>query len=389
MPIITKNNPLAAPSIDLFCRVVDNFGDIGVCWRLAQQLVRDQGCAVRLFVDDFTTFARIERTLDPEADLQILNGVTILRWDDAVIAEHYAAPADAVIEAFACHLPQHVIDLIVTAPVPPVWIDLEYLSAEDWVEDNHAIPSFNPATGLQKTLFFPGFTLKTGGLSRETGLVARRTAFQADPDAQNQWRAQHGVPPLEQGTIDISLFCYDDAPLTALIHDLGKTAQKIRFFAPEGVATDLISDLKKNPGSPNITLQTIPFLRQNDYDQLLWTCHLNFVRGEDSFVRAIWAGRPFIWQIYRQEKQAHLIKLGAFLRLFSRNLPVDCAESLAQFTVMWNVGGLEGGAVPVAPQFFANLPQLSSHARDWADTQAQQPDLAGQLVLFIQTMKKI
>lgn len=204
-------------SIDLFCRVVDNFGDIGVCWRLAQQLVRDQGCRVRLFVDDFQTFARIERTLDSSADLQTLNGVTILRWDDAVIAAHYAAPADAVIEAFACDLPQIVIDRMVAAPIPPVWLDLEYLSAEDWVESHHAIPSLNPSTGLQKTLFFPGFTPKTGGLSRETGLIDRRKAFQSDEKAQNDWRTQHSLPPLLPGTLDISLFCYDDAPLTTLI----------------------------------------------------------------------------------------------------------------------------------------------------------------------------
>jgi len=377
---------LSALSIDLFCRVVDNFGDIGVCWRLAQQLVRDQGCVVRLFVDDFQTFARIERTLDSSADRQTLNGVVILRWDEAVIAAHYAAPSDAVIEAFACDLPQIVIDRMVAAATPPVWLDLEYLSAEDWVESHHAIPSLNPSTGLQKTLFFPGFTPKTGGLSRETGLIARRKAFQNDPATQNQWRQQHGLPPLQPGTLDISLFCYDDAPLTPLIHALAKTPQQIRFFAPEGVATAQITALQNTlPG--NITLQTIPFLRQNDYDQLLWTSHLNFVRGEDSFVRAIWAGRPFIWQIYRQEKQAHLVKLNAFLHTYSRNLSATLAGSLAQFTVMWDVGGLEEGAKGM--RFFADLPDLSSHAQDWAETQAEQPDLASQLVRFIQTMKKI
>ncbi|MGZ9109159.1 MAG: elongation factor P maturation arginine rhamnosyltransferase EarP [Micavibrio sp.] len=379
------------PSIDLFCRVVDNFGDIGVCWRLAQQLVRDQGCVVRLFVDDFQTFARIEPALDSSADLQTLNGVTILRWEETVIAAHYAAPSDSVIEAFACDLPQMVIDRMVAASIPPVWLDLEYLSAEDWVESHHAIPSLNPSTGLQKTLFFPGFTPKTGGLSREAGLTARRKAFQADFAAQDQWRGQHGLPPLQKDTIDISLFCYDDAPLTPLIQALAKTPQRVRFFAPEGVATAQITTLKKltlqNTLPGNITLQTIPFLRQNDYDQLLWACHLNFVRGEDSFVRAIWAGRPFIWQIYRQEKQAHLVKLDAFLQRYSRTLAATPAESLAQFTVMWNVGGLEGGAT--VKRFFADLPLLSSHAKDWAEIQTGQPDLASQLVRFIQTMKKI
>jgi len=36
---------------DLFCRVIDNFGDIGVCWRLAADLA-GRGEAVRLWTDD-------------------------------------------------------------------------------------------------------------------------------------------------------------------------------------------------------------------------------------------------------------------------------------------------------------------------------------------------
>ncbi|MBY0444112.1 MAG: elongation factor P maturation arginine rhamnosyltransferase EarP, partial [Burkholderiales bacterium] len=36
---------------DIFCRVIDNYGDIGVCWRLARQLSFEHGFAVRLMVD--------------------------------------------------------------------------------------------------------------------------------------------------------------------------------------------------------------------------------------------------------------------------------------------------------------------------------------------------
>ena len=37
---------------DIFCSVVDNFGDIGVCWRLARRLSAGLGQQVRLWVDD-------------------------------------------------------------------------------------------------------------------------------------------------------------------------------------------------------------------------------------------------------------------------------------------------------------------------------------------------
>lgn len=375
------------PSIDLFCHVVDNFGDIGVCWRLAKTLVADHGGPVRLFVDDFMTFKRIERDLNPELAQQFLCGVEVLRWDAANIAARFADDVplgDCVIEAFACTLPAIVIERMKAAKPAPVWMDLEYLSAEDWVDNVHAIPSFHPETRLQKTLFFPGFTVKTGGLSREQDLIRCRDAFQGDVAAQNLWRAAHGAPPVQEGILDISLFCYDNAPLEELVHGIAAANPgPIRFLIPDGVARPQQEKLAGTLPS-GVTLHALPFLRQNDYDQLLWTCHLNFVRGEDSFVRAIWAGRPFIWQIYVQDDDAHLIKLRAFLERFSQNLDAQDAETLAQFTVMWNLGGHEGVADSVIGQFFAALPRLTPHAHLRAQDLAGQPDLATQLIRFIQ-----
>ncbi len=376
-------------SIDLFCRVVDNFGDIGVCWRLAKQLAAHQD--VRLYVDDFKTFARIEPQLNRDADFQVLNNVTILLWDDAALKQHYAAPhlpmADAVIEAFACDLPEQVIQTMLDTTPHPVWLDLEYLSAEDWVGDNHAIVSVNPMTGIKKTLFFPGFTPDTGGLSRETNLLEDRNAFQSSISTQNEWRIAHKIPEINQNTLDISLFCYNNAPIEALVRDLAVLDTPIRFLIPDGVAEPQLAAVK-DILPPDITLHTVPFLTQHDYDKLLWTADVNFVRGEDSFIRAVWAGRPMIWQIYVQEEDAHLVKLRAFLNRYSENLDPKDAETLAQFTVMWNVGGLEEGAVSVAPAFFEILPRLRRHAQDWSQTLATQPDLASQIVRFIQAQKE-
>ncbi len=374
-------------SIDLFCRVVDNFGDIGVCWRFARQLVRDQGCFVRLFVDDFVVFKRIERDLDPGKKTQILNGITVIHWDEAWIERNYAAPGDAVIEAFACTLPDHVVDVMVRSKTNPVWIDLEYLSAEEWVDSHHAIVSCHPMTGLNKTLFFPGFTEKTGGLIREGDLIRERDEFQSSAAAQNEWRGRNGLPPVSDSILDVSLFCYENAPFDLFMNVLAQSARPVRLFVPKGVGGE---SLQQAPRPSHVLLHPIPFLRQDDYDRLLWTCGLNIVRGEDSFVRALWAGKSLIWHIYPQDKETHIIKLKEFLRRYSWNLPPDCAEPLEKFMILWNERGRkhDDRSLKAGSDWLALLPRLTDHAANWAREQAKQDDLATQIVRFIRQQQE-
>lgn len=374
------------PSIDLFCRVVDNYGDIGVCWRFAQCLQRDQGCAVRLFVDDFAVFKRIEPALDPGAATQTLNNITIIHWEDLALAQHYHAPSDAVIEAFACALPDRVIAAMTASLSPPVWIDLEYLSAEDWVDSHHAIPSPHPMTGLMKTLFFPGFTPRTGGLIREKNLLERRSNFQASPAAQNDWRAKNTLPALSDAHLDISLFCYNDAPLQALMTLLEQGPKPARLFIPAGLGT---TDFWANLNLHRTTLHHLPFLSSADYDRLLWTSDVNIVRGEDSFVRAQWAARPMVWHIYPQAEDHHFVKLKAFLSRYCTNLDQNCTDLLENFMVLWNERGRDttGPMERIGPFWLDHLPALTAHAVNWADHLARQDDLATQLVRFIRQQK--
>lgn len=367
-------------TIDIFCRIVDNLGDLGVTWRLARQLVAEKGCSVRLIVDDFGPFANIAPGQDVTGDTPIIAGVQVLRWDDAVLARHYTKPADTVVEAFACTLPERVVDLMVRDQTP-VWIDLEYLSAEHWVEGCHAIVSPHPATGLCKTLFFPGFTPRTGGLTREENLLHLRDEFQSSPVAQNDWRVRHGLPEISEKTLDISLFCYPQAPLERVLAAF--SARLVRLFVPDKIAAQMLQHY-----SGPIPVHPFSFMPQADYDRLLWTCDLNFVRGEDSVLRGLWAGKPFIWQIYPQDEGAHFIKLDAFLDHYSRNLAPDHTESLANFTGMWNLRGQEtvessDETATIAARFYESLPALTDHAQIRAVEQALQDDLATQLVRFI------
>lgn len=362
---------MTAPlSIDLFCRVVDNYGDIGVCWRLARQLASDHAVKLRLIVDDLAVFHKIDARVDPLKAQQNIAGIDVLHWTDEALSQHYGAPAEAVIEAFACTLPDLVVSRMKDAK--PVWIDFEYLTAETWVDECHAKPSPHPSTGFDKSLFFPGFSAHTGGLIRERDLIDERNKFTASLEAQNNWRLSVGLPPKEAGSVDVSLFCYPGLPLTDF--------KGARVFVPEGVAPEL--------GGPNII--RFPFLSSPDYDRLLWTCDLNFVRGEDSWVRAILAGKPFIWQIYKQAENAHLVKLQAFLDLYMKDLDRGVSESLAQMHAMWNEEGREGKtASSLWDSFLPLLPQVEDHAKSWSGGLAGSDDCATSLISFIRAQKRI
>ena len=304
---------------DIFCAVIDNYGDIGVCWRLARQLVKEHDLQVRLWVDDLVPLAKLKPGVNALLDAQLVDGVNVRRWPD-MFPE--AEVADVVIEAFACKLPENYVHAMAACENKPVWINLEYLSAEAWVDGAHGLPSPHPRLPLTKYFFFPGFTDKTGGLIREAVYDERRNAFDA-----TEFRAKLGLPPKREGELTISLFGYENPALPGLLDAWAHDARPITCIVPESrLLPDVrafFGDQTNNLRRGQLTVHVIPFLPQDDYDKLIWLCDLNFVRGEDSFVRAQWAEKPFVWQIYPQAKEAHRVKLDAFLERYLEGLPTE------------------------------------------------------------------
>lgn len=351
---------------DIFCRVVDNYGDIGVCWRLARQLAAEHGKRVRLWVDEPAALAPLCPDCDPARDEQSLAGIELRRWPAADAAVDWAAAAktaDVVIEAFACELPAAYLQGLARRERRPVWLNLEYLSAEAWVDGCHGMASPHPSLPLTKHFVFPGFTPSTAGLLRE-----------AD--------ACPALPALAAETLEISLFCYDDAPVGALFAALADLAQPVRCLVPPGkplAATQAALGAGSAWQLGRLQVDAIPFLSQTAYDALLRRCALNFVRGEDSFVRAQWAGRPFVWQIYRQDDDAHLVKLDAFLARYLNGLPPATAATLRALFLAWN--GV-GDPAPAIAATLRRLPEFAVHAVDWRNSLKKQRDLASSLIQF-------
>ena len=367
---------------DIFCTSIDNFGDVGFSWRLARQLVNEHGLEVRLWVDDLAIFSQIESAIDVDEDQQWLQGVEICSWRKS-FAE--IEPADVVIETFACTLPDNYILAMADLPQQPVWINLEYLSAENWTLDCHCLPSFHPHLPLKKYFFFPGFVEGTGGLLLEKNLLPARVAF--NNTSQDKFWQELGLQSRREGELCISLFCYDDAPIEELLSAWVISDVPIRVLVPQHSVNNAIGiffgvDLPTAGQvlqSGKLQVCIIPFLAQDNYDQLLWACDINFVRGEDSFVRAQWAERVFIWNIYPQAEHSHRLKLEAYLNLYTERMPPEM--SAAVFS-LWNAWNGNGQMINAWSVFAAQMSALTEYGNNWIRQLLPIGDLASNLVKF-------
>jgi uncharacterized repeat protein (TIGR03837 family) len=406
-------------TVDIFCRVVDNYGDAGVCWRLARQMVFEHGLKVRLIIDQLDVLAslvprlgqvlnrvtsrrsRVRRSRSPAPALgYLVDGVRIFEWKTRkspapalVGPASLLKPAHLVIAAFACDLPESYRLLMEKThrSAPNVgqgktdqtqaraWLNLEYLSAEPWVETHHLLPSLKPS-GLTERFFFPGFNVSTGGLLRERALLAKRDAFLQDSEAQEKLAAELGISMLfdrpREATLVIYVFSYPQAPFQSLLQAASRaltkgllSAERIWFLCPQSDA-----DIQLHQPLPKgVEVKSVARLPQERFDEILWFCDANFVRGEDSFVRAIWAGKPMIWNIYPQEAQAHRPKLEAFLSLRPSE---ERALSLS-----WNhLADPEGSLSDAFEGWVSAFSALAAEGRSFTARLAEQDDLCLQLL---------
>jgi len=370
-------NPKQIYSCDIFCTVVDNYGDIGVCWRLAKQLASEHGMTIRLWVDDLASLHKLCAEVDPTRLIQQHRGVEIMHWG-MPFAE--VVPAQLVIEAFACELPERYVLAMAEQAHQPVWLNLEYLSAEDWVAGCHGLPSPHPRLPLIKYFFFPGFTAETGGLLLESDLLARRDAFQADPAAQEKYLQALGVPARQTGEVRVSLFSYENPAVQDLLAAWAAGEQALTCLVPEGrVLPQVASFFGRQQLFAGDMVQhgrlrviVLPFVEQEEYDKLLWACDCNFVRGEDSCVRAQWAGKPFIWHIYAQHDGVHMKKMRALLDLYCKELEPESARALRALWEVWNAGDAASpdvlkSSAQIWNDFLNHQSMLRRHAKLWAE----------------------
>ncbi len=361
----------SVPSLrwDIFCEVIDNLGDLGVCWRLACNLAA-RAQSVRLWIDDAASLA----WMAPGGQAHI----EVRAWPRHADELQAVPPADVLVETFGCSPPPcaiaHFFEAINQGPTCASpgfrrWINIEHLTAESFAERSHGLPSpvqHGPGRGQIRHFFYPGFSQATGGLLREAELLQRKARFH-----RSEWLACLGIP--HTGERLVALFCYEPAALAALLERLAQDPQPSRLLvAADRSAAAVRRVLPDTLARGSLRIDFLPRMSQLDFDRLLWTADLNFVRGEDSLVRALWAAKPFVWQAYPQHDGAHHAKLEALLRTLQ--LPA----SLTRWHRLWNDDHAPGALPPLALEHWQPAVEAASTRL------LNQPDLTTQLLRFVQ-----
>lgn len=342
---VSSSSKCTADEVWVFVRVIDNWGDVGVGWRLCMQLACSFPWRVRLWIDDVAALGKLVLAAELAA---VQDTVMVEKWsDDDSVSLRLAQLADPVmvIETFGCDLPSPVLRRM--QQCQPLWLNWEYLTAEDWAVDLQAMPSLQ-GNGLAKYFWFMGIDQQSGGLLREANYLSRRNEFLQQPCVQQAFKQQYGLPLEHVGQLWL-IFAYTserwaewlsmwrgaNEPITLWLAG-PEVADSLR--AAGVIAADALQQVGDTFELEQVTMVRIPFVPQSAFDNLLWLADGAIVRGEDSFVRALWAGLPFLWHIYQQEEAVHLQKLDAYWHKASINWPASVREAVLALSADLNGG---------------------------------------------------
>ena len=306
--------------ITILCKVVDNYGDIGVAYRLARRLQKISKENINLIVDDLQAFNKICNSVSLEKSFQVVEGFSIYNWKDydfcySDFSKNDGEKLAVILECFQCGRPDWMEKILfedkLKRTVQVIMID--YLTAEPYAETFHCLKSLTRSAKVQKVNFMPGFTDKTGGLIIE-----------------EDWKKL----PERKKDGGILVFTYERnwQPVVQALEEV-QTAQKTQaknnitkektilvaqgrgqksFLDAVNAVSKKICEGTENKGG-RLKVQALPYLNQYEWDKLLRECSVLFIRGEESLSRACLSGIPFVWHAYPQSEEYQLVKVKALL----------------------------------------------------------------------------
>ena len=342
-------------SIDIFCQVIDNYGDVGVAYRLAREFKRVYpNKKLRFVINQIEELNLIRKSEDIE----------IILYKDISKIEN---SADLIIESFGCEIPKEYMDKALKKS--KLIINLEYFSAEKWVDDFHLQESFLGGN-LKKYFFIPGLSEKSGGILLDNEFLQRKKKVEANKE---YYLEKFGIK--EKYDLIGSVFSYEKN-FDSLIEELKKLNKKvILLILSEKTQKNFIKYFDNGNNYDKIKFVKLPFFTYDKYEELLALCDFNLVRGEDSFVRALLLGKPFLWHIYPQDENTHIEKLESFLEKYCSN-----NKELKQTFINYNINKDDFS------YFFKNFKEIEKYNKNYANYLIKNCNLMEKLINFIENI---
>ena len=342
-------------SIDIFCQVIDNYGDVGVAYRLAREFKRVYpNKKLRFVINQIEELNLIRKSEDIE----------IILYKDISKIEN---SADLIIESFGCEIPKEYMDKALKNS--KLIINLEYFSAEKWVDDFHLQESFLGGN-LKKYFFIPGLSEKSGGILLDNEFLERKKKVEANKE---YYLEKFGIK--EKYDLIGSVFSYKKN-FDSLIEELKKLNKKvILLILSEKTQKNFIKYFDNGNNYDKIKFVKLPFFTYDKYEELLALCDFNLVRGEDSFVRALLLGKPFLWHIYPQDENTHIKKLESFLEKYCSN-----NKELKQTFINYNINKDDFS------YFFKNFKEIEKYNKNYASYLIKNCNLMEKLINFIENI---
>ena len=342
-------------SIDIFCQVIDNYGDVGVTYRLAREFKRVYPNKKLRFVINQTEELNLIRKSE---DIEIILYKDISKIENS---------ADLIIESFGCEIPKKYMDKALKNS--KLIINLEYFSAEKWVDDFHLQESFLGGN-LKKNFFIPGLSEKSGGILLDNEFLERKKKVEANKE---YYLEKFGIK--EKYDLIGSVFSYEKN-FDSLIEELKKLDKKvILLILSEKTQKNFIKYFDNGNNYDKIKFVKLPFFTYDKYEELLALCDFNLVRGEDSFVRALLLGKPFLWHIYPQDENTHIKKLESFLEKYCSN-----NKELKQTFINYNINKDDFS------YFFKNFKEIEKYNKNYANYLIKNCNLMEKLINFIENI---
>ena len=381
-------------TLDIFCEIIDNYGDIGVVYRTAKELQKIfPKSKIRAFLNKLDEFKKINsQVLDLPS--QNIDGIEYITFDYLRDNANELLTAQVIIEAFGCQIPKEYMEIAYDNS--ELLINLEYLSAEDWIEDFHLQSSPLGRGKLKKVFFMPGFTEKSGGVIADSNYLERIQRVLENKEFYEK-KYLSDIEDRENKIVG-TLFSYEKN-FTPLLEDLKKLDKDVVILAMGEKTQDSLRKILKNFSIEDfrnslkygkIEIRFLNFLNQEEYEELINIVDFNFVRGEDSFIRAVLTGKPYMWHIYCQEEYAHMDKIEGFLDKYRKVIEnfsdEDFLLNMEKFFKDYNFrkeNSLELGKESYL-YFFENLAKIEKYNTIFRDFLIQKCNLINKLKDFIE-----